>query len=177
MLGLLLILNIGLAKQGFCQKRAKSKKITQSTKVVPNTPFNFMIGNWASYNREATFAAYCNIKAIAAGAGLEIHFERPDGTMSVGLIYADAIDERWKLTWVGPDDENFSGNGQRFYKKGFDAMRFEFSGESNLNGRPIRDRYVFENVNNDTIITIYEVSTDYGTTWDTEYKYTFKKTQ
>jgi len=136
-----------------------------------------MIGNWASYNREATFAAYCNIKPIAAGAGLEIHFEKPDGTMSVGLIYSDAIDDRWKLTWVGPDEDSFSGNGQRFYKKGYDVLRYEFSGSSNLNGKPILDRYVFENVNGDTIITIYEVSTDNGNSWDTEYKYTFKKTQ
>jgi hypothetical protein len=177
LLGLLFLFTFCSAGESFGQKRAKSKKITQSTKVVPNTPFNFLIGNWASYNREATFAAYCNIKSIAAGSGLEIHFEKPDGTMSVGLIYGDAMDDRWKMTWVGPDDESFSGNGVRFYKKGYDALRFEFSGDSYLNGKPIKDRYTFENVNADTIIKMYEVSTDNGTTWDVEYKYTFKRTQ
>lgn len=43
------------------QKRPTSKKSVPVARVVPQTPFNFLIGNWASYSQEATFAAYCNV--------------------------------------------------------------------------------------------------------------------
>jgi len=157
------------------QKRTRSKKNTPIARVVPNTPFNFLIGNWASYSREATFAAYCHVKPIAAGSALEIHLEKPDGTMSVGLIYSDAMDERWKLTWVGPDDDNLTGNGVRYYTAGSDSNRFIFSGNTVLKGKSVLDRYVFENVNTDTVVKSYEISTDNGRSWDVEYKFTFKK--
>ncbi len=158
------------------QKRAKSKRTVTQTKVVPRTPFNFLIGNWASYNREATLAAYINVKAIASGSALEIHLENPDGTMSVGLIYSDPISDNWKLAWVGPD-ETTTGNGVRDFRLDSDPKRIIFEGITNLENKRAQDRYIFENVNSETVVKIYEISTDNGTTWDQEYKYTFKKTQ
>ncbi|MBL0117938.1 MAG: hypothetical protein IPP89_02905 [Saprospiraceae bacterium] len=158
------------------QKRAKSKKTIEQVKVIPRTPFNFLIGNWASYNKEATFAAYINVKVIAGGSALEIHLEKPDGTMSVGLIYSDPISDNWKLAWVGPDQSN-SRNGVRDLQPDGDPKRIIFLGLTNLDNKRALDRYIFENVNSDTVVKIYEISTDNGITWDQEYKYTFKKTQ
>lgn len=157
------------------QKRTKSKKVTPIAKVIPNTPFNFFLGNWSSYNKESSFAAYCNVKSIAQGSAVEIHVENPDGTVSVGLIYEDPILKRWKLAWVGPDHDDWSGNGVRELRKSADPLSYIFEGETVLNGNRVKDRYVFENVNKETVVMQYEISTDNAAKWDTEYKFTFKK--
>ncbi|HMY85297.1 MAG TPA: hypothetical protein PLC76_02300 [Saprospiraceae bacterium] len=157
------------------QKRPTSKKSVPVARVVPQTPFNFLIGNWASYSQEATFAAYCNVKAIASGTALEIHLEKPDKTMSVGLIYSDALDDRWKMVWVGPDVNTMHSNGVRYYESSYDRNLYFFQGKTIFNGKSVKDRFMFENINNDTVVFSYELSTDNEKTWDIEFRFTFKK--
>jgi len=176
MLFFLAILIVGISQtQVLAQKRAKSKKTVPAAKIIPQTPFNFLIGNWASYSVEATFAAYCHIKPIASGTALEIHLEKPDRTMSVGLIYSDAMDDRWKLVWVGPDNNTLYSNGVRYYEASHDPNLNIFKGNTILNNKPVKDRFSFENINDDTVVFGYEISTDNKKTWDMEFRFTFKK--
>ncbi len=174
---LTLLLSFLSVNETIGQKRTKSKKVIPIAKVVPNTPFNFFIGNWSSYNKESSFAAYCNVKSIAVGEAVEIHLENPDGTVSVGLIYEDPVFKKWKLAWVGPQDESWSGNGVRDLKQNSDPSSYIFEGETVLNGNRVKDRYIFENVNKETVVMMYEISTDNVGIWDLEYKFTFKRSQ
>lgn len=161
--------------ESYGQKKPILQKSGQSAQMDSQTPFNFLIGTWASYNRESTFAAYCHIKPISSGNAIEIKMEHPDGTLSVGLIYTDAMDSRWKLVWVGADGSDLTGNGIRYYEPGLNPDRYVFKGNTNVKGQPAIDRYVFENVNKDTVIKSYEISLDGGKSWEVEYIFTFKR--
>ncbi len=159
----------------FGQKRPVSKKEIKTAIVTPNTPFNDLIGSWVSYNRAAIFAAYCQIRSISSGKALEIHLEKPDGRVGVGLIYSDAMDSRWKLVWVGSDGDKLSSNGVRFYSSSINPNRFVFTGNTIINGEAALDRYIFEYINKDTVMFNYESSTDEGSSWDVGFVYTFKR--
>lgn len=157
------------------QKRPVSKKEIKPVIITPNTPFNDLIGSWVSYNRAAIFAAYCQIKPISNGNALEIHIDKPDGRVAVGLIYTDAMDSRWKFVWVGSDGDKLSSNGVRFYSSSINPNRFVFTGSTMMDGVPALDRFIFEYINKDTVMFNYESSKDEGSSWEVGFVYTFKR--
>lgn len=139
--------------------------------------FDFLKGNWIVYNSESALAAYNKYTVFANGNGVLEQYESKEGAISVGLFYIDPVSGAWMHTWVSNENKSINSIGTRreASDKLLNKHLYYFYGENVVNGKKVKDRFVFNQISRDTLQKAYEVSSDAGITWDVEYKLNFKR--
>ena len=79
---------------------SQKNKVSTSTEVSNNTPFDFLNGNWIVYNNESALAAYNKFEPIADGKGIVEQYQNRKGVTSMGIFYQDPVTHHWMHTWV-----------------------------------------------------------------------------
>lgn len=156
---------------------SQKNKVSTSTEVSNNTPFDFLNGNWIVYNNESALAAYNKFEPIADGKGIVEQYQNRKGVTSMGIFYQDPVTHHWMHTWVSDNARSVNPIGTRTYEvlQTPGNKKYYFYGESTTNGKIVKDRVVFNYISKDSLQKIYEVSTDNGLSWDCELKETFKR--
>lgn len=79
--------------------------------------------------------------------------------------------------WVSNENKSINSIGTRreASDKPLNKHLYYFYGENVVNGKKVKDRFVFNQISRDTLQKAYEVSSDAGITWDVEYKLNFKR--
>lgn len=124
---------------------------------------DFWIGTWDVYNAEGEQAGVNVIERQLGGCMLLESWTGASGLRGKSMNYWDPQRETWRQVWVS-DRGNVLDYRRGEYRAG--AMRFRgiTIGEA---GDTTQEKLSFEAVSADTVLQVFEASTDGGATWDT----------
>ncbi len=136
--------------------------------------FDFWIGEWDVYPTGAkNIVGHSLIQMIAGGCALLENWDSPNST-GKSINFIDPNTNTWKQSWAG----SYASGIQEFvngeYKDG--AMRFTFE-TTDAKGAKVIGRFMFFNIDADTVRQFNETSADGGKTWTTSYDFTYVRKQ
>lgn len=145
--------------------------------------FDFFHGEWEVVNHRlvapltgsaewSEFPAHCSVRGLVDGIGFVDEMTFPtlesSGT-TIGLF--DPVQDRWAHYWVSSRD----GQLQPAVLGGLDADgRGEFYGDDTFADQPIRVRYSWESITEQSFVWHQAFSTD-GQTWEINWTMNFRR--
>lgn len=142
---------------------------------MANTDFDFFHGIWKVHNRRLAeqgwteFPADCTVRPLIGGIGFidEMAFPSLDtGGHTIGLY--DSVNDLWSHYWVGTRDgvlqPPVTGTGTG-----------PFYGDDQIDGKPIRVRYLWDVASKDEFRWEQAFSSDGEITWETNWMMEFSR--
>lgn len=133
--------------------------------------FDFWVGEWTlTWGEEGRGAN--TIRRILDGCVIEENFE---GEMPSGMFRGKSVSVydttrgRWLQTWV--DNQG----GYLDFSGGLDGGRMILQRTTERNGKPLLQRMVWYDIQDDHLTWNWEKSEDGGTTWTTLWKITYRR--
>jgi tetratricopeptide (TPR) repeat protein len=134
--------------------------------------FDFWIGDWNVFSTVTKGpAGTSHIEVIAGSCALLENWTSTQAHVGKSFNYYDPKVGKWEQDWIGsggPGDRQRFINGE--YKDG--AMRFT-NETINAKGQKQLGRFIFYNIDKDTVRQYLETSTDGGTTFTPVYDFTY----
>lgn len=147
--------------------------------------FAFQIGAWRVKHRVKTassgakwqeFDGTSVVRAILGGRGNvedNVFFKREGISRGVALRTYDAASRQWAIWWV--DGRNPHGVLDPPMKGRFEAGVGTFYSDSQLNGKPVRTRFIWSRIKKKSARWEQAYSFDEGATWDTNWIMEFRR--
>jgi tetratricopeptide (TPR) repeat protein len=157
--------------EGFKQVRNKLFAIIYPCANDPHArEFDFWVGEWNVYvTGTNNLVGNSVIQKISGGCAI---LENWTSSVSEGksLNFVDDSTKKWKQVWVG----SYSGGKQDFVNGEYKdrAMRFTFE-TKDAQGHLLKGRFIFFNIDPNTVRQFNETSLDEGKNWTTSYDFTY----
>ena len=142
--------------------------------------FDFIIGHWNVRNRRLVkrlagshqwiaFDSTDDCHALPGGIGNEEHYftDHWKNFVAVGLRLYNPVSKQWSLYWV--DNHNAPGVLQTPVSGSFKNGIGIFEGRDEINGKPIKVRFTWEVLGNNSAHWEQAFSADDGKTWETNW--------
>lgn len=118
--------------------------------------FDFWLGNWEVYNKKGDHIGSNNIHLIQNGCGIQENWTSKGGGTGTSYNFYDVKTEKWYQSWI-------SGSGNALLMSGgLSSNKMQMQSEP-LNGKI--DRIIWEPQEDESVLQIWQISTDNGKTW------------
>jgi hypothetical protein len=161
---------------------------TEASAAVPSgvRDFDFEFGEWRVHHRVRSspespwleFDGTCATRGILGGAAnVEDHkFDKPNGvTRGVALRAYDEKTRQWAIWWI--DSRNPHGALDPPVVGRFEGGVGTFYSDGELNGKPLRTRFVWSHITATSARWEQAYSFDAGKTWDANWVMEFQRIQ
>jgi len=134
---------------------------------------DFWVGEWElAYSENGKPATSRNrVTKILDGCVILEEFDGAPGTPLKGRSVSmyDRASGRWKQTWVDNSGDYLDFTG------GLEDGRMVFAREAQRDGKPFRQRMVFEDVKRESLRWLWQRSDDGGRTWKTLWEIAYRR--
>ncbi len=134
--------------------------------------FDFWVGEWDVFvTNTKQYAGHSLIQIISGGCALLENWESPNSN-GKSINFIDPITNKWKQSWAG----NYAGGIQEFVNGEYtnNAMRFTFE-STDAKGLKTIGRFIFFNQGVNQVRQFNETSVDGGSSWTTNYDFTYMR--
>ncbi len=118
--------------------------------------FDFWLGYWEVYNKKGGHIGTNNIHLIQNGCGIQENWTSKGGGTGTSYNFYDVKTEKWYQSWISSSGNALMMSG------GFSDGKMQMQSEP-LNGKIDRISWVPQEDN--SVLQIWEISTDNGKTW------------